>query len=331
MAGRWVPSRETVRAALALACRAPSVHNSQPWLWKVAEHSVHLYLDPSRALPVVDPTGRERVMSCGAALNHLRIALAAEGWQARVHRLPNPDQPDHLASIEFTRLDEVDEHVLTLAAAAADRRTDRRPFLTDPVPQEVLAPLREVAGSEGCRLVLASDDRLRRELEVAIEQANSELRQWPEYRQEFATWAGRHAAAKGVPAHSLPAEHLRGMPERNFALVAEGELEVPILDDGAVLAVLATLGDDQGSWLAAGEALSAVLLCATEQGLATCPLSQIGERAVSRDHVREQVLGGDGFPQLALQIGWPVTHEFPGPLTPRRALSDVIEGLFPEE
>lgn len=331
MAARWGPSRETLRSALALACRAPSVHNSQPWQWKVAEHSAHLYLDRSRALRAVDPAGREGVMSCGAALNHLRIALAAEGWHARVHRLPNPDRPDHLASIEFTKLAEIEEHVVKWAAAAANRRTDRRPFLPGPVPQGLLARLHDLAGAEDCRLVFAFDDRSRRELQVAIEQANSELRQRPEYRRELASWAGRHAAAEGVPARSIPAEHLRGMPERNFALVAEGELEVPILDDGAVLGVLATRGDDRRSWLAAGEALSTVLLSATEQRLATCPLSQIAESTVARDQVREQVLRDDVFPQLVLRIGWPVTHENPGPLTPRRSLSEVVEGLFSRE
>jgi nitroreductase len=245
--------------------------------------------------------------------------------------LPNPAQPDHLASIEFTRLDEIDEHVVTLAAAAAQRRCDRRPFLPDPVPQEVLAPLREVARLEDCTLTFALDDRERRDLELAIEHAGSEQRQRPEYRQELAAWTGRHASVEGVPAHSIPAEHLRGMPERDFALVAEGELPVPILDDGAVLAVLATRGDSFESWLAAGEALSAVLLTATEQGLATCPLSQISEVATARNHVRERVLGGEGFPQLAIRIGWPVTREFPGPLTPRRPVSEVVEQLFPQE
>lgn len=331
MGGTRVPSQETMRAALALACRAPSVHNSQPWRWRMAEHSVHLYRDPSRSLRSVDATGRDVVISCGAALNHLRIALAAEGWRAEVHRLPNPAQPDHLASIEFTRLDEVDEHVLAMAAAAATRRTDRRPFLTDPVPREVLVPLHEVARVEDCRLVFVLDERSRRELDLGIEQANSEQRQRPEYRQELAEWAGRHASAEGVPARSIPAEHLRGMPEREFALVAEGELEMPILDDGAVLAVLATVADDAGSWLSAGEALSAALLSATEQGLATCTLSQIGEVAVAREHVRDEVLEGAGFPQLVLRVGWPVTHEFPGPLTPRRPLSEVVERLFPNE
>ncbi|WP_211840730.1 Acg family FMN-binding oxidoreductase [Saccharopolyspora hirsuta] len=331
MSRRTIPSQATMRTALALACRAPSVHNSQPWKWKLAEHSAHLYLDPSRLLPTIDPTGREMVISCGAALNHARIAFAAEGWLARVHRLPNPAQPEHLASIEFSELAGVDPHVETLAAAASERRSDRRPFLTDPVPQEVLAPLREVARLESCTLTFAVGDRERRELELAIEHAGSVQRRQPEYQQELAAWAGRHASAEGIPARSLPAEHLRGMPERDFALVAEGELPVPVLDDGAVLAVLSTSGDTFDDWLTTGEALSAVLLSATEQRLATCTLSQVGEVAASRNEVREAILGGIGWPQLAVRIGWPVTYEFPGPLTPRRPLSEVVEPLFPRD
>ncbi|SDZ18332.1 hypothetical protein SAMN05216215_105053 [Saccharopolyspora shandongensis] len=78
MTSRTIPSQETMRSVLALACRAPSVHNSQPWRWKLAEYSVRLYLDRSRLLEVIDPTGREMVISCGAVLNHARIAFAAD-------------------------------------------------------------------------------------------------------------------------------------------------------------------------------------------------------------------------------------------------------------
>src|SRR5205823_14103310 len=144
-----VPSQETMYSVLTLACRAPSVHNSQPWHWKLTDHSAHLYVDRSRLLAVLDPTGRESVISCGAALHHARIAFAAVGWHTLVHRLPNPALSDHLASIEFSRLSEVDPTAVTLAAVAADRRTDRRPFLPDPVPAEVLASLREASEAEG--------------------------------------------------------------------------------------------------------------------------------------------------------------------------------------
>jgi nitroreductase len=326
MTGRSEPSEATVRSALALACRAPSVHNSQPWRWKLGEHSVHLFLDRYRLLPVLDPTGRETVISCGAALHHARIALAAEGWRTIVHLLPNPAQLHRLASLEFSRMTDLDTEAVALAGSAMERRTDRRPFLPDPVPRETLTLLAEAAQAEHAVLRFALEDGLRRELMAAIEHAGSAERARPEYRDELAAWSGWHAAAEGVPAQSIPAEQLRETPHRDFD---EGELPVPVLGDGAVLAVLASTGDSFESWLAAGQALSAVLLAATREGLSTCTLSQISEIVETRNQVREHLLANTGVPQLAVRIGWPVAGELPGPATPRRALSDCVEKFRP--
>src|SRR6478736_8085935 len=116
------PDDETMRAALALAVRAPSIHNSQPWLWRVGEHTVHLYADAGRHLPHTDPACRELILSCGVALQHFTVALAALGWQAQVHRLPNRADPDHLASIELIAC-AGSEQDIALAAAIPRRRT----------------------------------------------------------------------------------------------------------------------------------------------------------------------------------------------------------------
>ena len=94
------PDRETIHTALSLATRAPSIHNSQPWRWRVGTQSLHLYADPERHLHNVDPDSRNLLLSCGISLHHAVVALAALGWQAKVHRLPNPAEPDHLAAIE---------------------------------------------------------------------------------------------------------------------------------------------------------------------------------------------------------------------------------------
>jgi len=85
---------------LGLAVRAPSVHNSQPWQWRVGANSVELFADRGRQLHHVDTAGRDLLMSCGAALQHFTVAMSALGWETTVTRFPNPADHDHLASIE---------------------------------------------------------------------------------------------------------------------------------------------------------------------------------------------------------------------------------------
>jgi len=119
------PDTETIRAALSLAIQAPSVHNSQPWSWRVDNQVLHLFADFTRHLRSTDPDMRDLIVSCGAALHHCVVALAALGWHAKVHRFPNPDDPAHLASIDVLPQTpgEVD---IILAAAIKRRRSDRR-------------------------------------------------------------------------------------------------------------------------------------------------------------------------------------------------------------
>src|SRR3982750_4766364 len=91
--------QRTLRAAIELASHAPSVHNSQPWRWVIGPRTVHLYADLRRWLPATDADGRDLVVSCGAVLHHLRVALAASGMHAVVHRIPDPARPDDLAAL----------------------------------------------------------------------------------------------------------------------------------------------------------------------------------------------------------------------------------------
>ena len=88
------PDVETIRSALMLAVRAPSVHNSQPWLWRVGDHSLHLYANRDLHLPQIDPDARDLMLSCGATLHHCQVAFAALGWQSKVRRFPNPADPE---------------------------------------------------------------------------------------------------------------------------------------------------------------------------------------------------------------------------------------------
>jgi nitroreductase len=278
-----IVDRRTVRSALALAVRAPSVHNSQPWRFVLGRTSVHLHTEPARWLPATDPNGRDLHVSCGIVLHHLRVALAAAGIRASVTRLPNPD---HLAAIEL-HAGPPAEADLGLAAAITRRRTDRRRFADWDVPDAFVRELIGRAAEQGAVLRSAAAGHERSLLLAAINDAAAVEDDDPAYRAETVLWSGRVA-------------------------------------DGAVLLVLGTASDDPLSQLRAGEAASAVLLHATDLGLATCPLSQPLEVDSARIRIRDAVLGGTLCPQLLLRVGWaPAGPELPA--TPRLPIDKTVE------
>ena len=121
-------SSEVLAKAVELACRAPSVHNSQPWRWTATDGVLRLFAEPHRIPHATDHSGREGLISCGALLDHLRVAAAAGGWRTEVARFPNPNNLHHLATVEFHRQAFVTDADRTRADAILHRRTDRLPF-----------------------------------------------------------------------------------------------------------------------------------------------------------------------------------------------------------
>ncbi len=316
-----MPDGPNFAAALALAVRAPSVHNSQPWRWHIGDARVELYADRARHLPHIDPTGRDLLLSCGVALQHFTVALSALGWESKVFRFPNPAAPDHLASIEIVG-PKFSEPDIALAAAIPRRRTDRRWFSPWPVPAGDIALMASRAARWGVSLRRVADQA---ELAAVVASAVREHLVDPEYLAELTLWSGRHGTDAGVPARSTPMPDRRGkFPARVFAnpvLQQPGQV-VPGDDAGAVL-VLATATDDAIAQLEAGEATGAALLTATALGLAVCPLTEPLELADTRAAVRSKLLGGTGFPQMLLRVGWAALNADPLPATPRRQLVDV--------
>jgi hypothetical protein len=320
--------RTTARAVIALANRAPSVHNSQPWRWRIGPSSIHLFADPGRTLPATDPEGRDLRLSCGAALHHLRVSALAAGLGTTVHRLPDPAQPDHLAAVEIHSGRPSPED-LALARAIENRHSDRRMFSSWPVPEQMMSRLVEAAAREGALLTVLDRESDRHVVAALIGHAAVEQALTPGLAQETAEWTGRSRGAReGVPAANVPAEPAGTVPVRTFAA---GEQEQSLLgryeSDGTVLALLSTPGDDAVDQLRAGEALSAVLLGATHFGLATDPISQPLEVPATRIQLRSAVLGGTSAPQVLLRLGWAPMSTIPVPRSGRRPLADTIAPL----
>ncbi|BBY46010.1 hypothetical protein MCEL_43050 [Mycolicibacterium celeriflavum] len=189
------PDHDTIRTALSLATRAPSIHNTQPWRWRVGDESLHLYADPDRQLPNADPDSRDLLLSCGIALHHAVVALAALGWHAKVHRFPNPAQPQHLAAIEV-RPRTAGEVDVVLAAAIPRRRTDRRLYNSWCVPEADIA----LMGARAARCgVMLREVAMLPKLQHIVAQAVQQHVSNEDYLRELTTWSGRHASLAGCP------------------------------------------------------------------------------------------------------------------------------------
>lgn len=313
-----------LREVVELACRAPSVHNTQPWSWRAVGTTLELYADPRRRMPAADPQGRNLVISCGAALHHAHVAAGALGWEAKATRLPSGDRSPLLARISFTHATpprDATAHV----QAIRDRRTDRRRFTSWPVPEHQLRGLADAASAWGADAVPVLDPSRRHLAEVLVGRA-LELHATDErLGREQLEWVD-HGEHDGVPGGAVPtarAPETRLRTRYGTGALEETERTVVANDR---LMVLRGAHDTVEAWLRSGEGLSALWLQAAREGLTVVPLSQAVELDETREQLRTEVLQGVGSPHLVLRVGWQAIGRDALPPTPRRPLDDVLVG-----
>jgi nitroreductase len=321
--------RAALRDAVARALRAPSEHNAQPWRWVLGPDHLDLHVDPTRRLRFTDERGHGVLLGCGAALHHLAVALGDQGWHADVRHQPEGPSGRPLARVRIRPATGGPGPWTARHAAAIDRRhTDRRRFSGRSVPTTVLQALDDAARPFGGVLHLAHGGHRAVVADAMREAAEQQPRQ-EGYAAELEQWTHRYAGGHdGIPASA----RLDGPPPAYRDLVLRwfprGTLRQPRGGaddrDASVLAVLTAVDDSPVSVLRAGEALSAVLLEATAQGLGTTPITQVLEVAETRERVRHLVVGAHRPPVCVLRLGWPDPLSAPLVPTPRRPLREVL-------
>jgi hypothetical protein len=314
----------TLRRVLELATLAPSVHNTQPWWWRVRHNVLELHADPDRQLHVADPHGRNMVISCGAALHQAEVAAGALGLQTEVARLPEGAPPGPLARITVhrTRSTATDEDRIRLLE---ERRTDRRRFTSWPVAPTRLENLAGASAPYGVRAVPLYDVSARYRVGLLVSRAQAVQSRDPRVRAELDAWVDgpRTGQPDGEPLDVLPPERSSGDLPTRFpgGILDDGDRD---LGGSDALMVLTTPHDDPGAWLAAGEAMAAVWLAAADSGLSVVPLSQPLEVPETRVALQLDVLETLAVPQLLLRIGWQPISRSTLPRSPRRPLDDVL-------
>jgi nitroreductase len=326
--------REKVQSALVSAAEfaglAPSIHNTQPWRWRVVGKVLELRAERQRQLEVTDPYGHLLLISCGAALHHAVTALAAEGWRSEIRRIPDRDDPELLATVTVTASVPASTEAMRAVQILRIRHTDRRPVSETPPATHAVEAVAAAAAEAGASLHRLRPDEVI-ELAVVADRAQEAELGDPEWQAELAYWSGGlRAGGTGIPDSAIPGEPApTTVPGRDFGrrgtLAMGGDAEVSAGHDGAaVYGILFGQDDSAGGWLRAGEALSAAWVTALEHGLSILPMSAAVEIPATRQSLRH-VLGHVAEPYLALRLGIADPNVKGPDATPRLPVEQILD------
>jgi hypothetical protein len=326
---------------VAMAGRAPSVHNTQPWRFRACGNEIELHADTGRMLRHIDPTGREMLISCGAALYGLRLGMRRMGYLPEMELLPDATNPSLLARLWPAGTAQVTRHESELLAALPHRHTHRGQFSPGDVPARLLAGMLKDAAYERAELIVMERPEQVDILSDLMLAAAADAAGRPEMASELRSWvhpAGM-AGSDGIPACARvrwpggnddrvrvggdevgSGEQVAGLhrrlPQRNFGL--------PGTEAGggyppSVTAVLTTAADTPADWIRAGQALHRILLHAATRWVFASLYSEPLESPARRAELRAR-LNLAGEPQMLLQFGRSNT----APATARRPASQTL-------
>lgn len=315
--------------SMAQAARlAPSIHNTQPWRFVPLEAGLAVHEDPTRALPVVDPTGRLRALSCGAAVTNAALTASVSGLRPVIDRRLSADDPTLIATILATDhgrpAGSVPSEDQRRFDAIPRRRAHRRLHRHEPLTAHEVEVLREAVLGEGARPVIP-DARRRRLLGALLRDAAHHQLSDPGFLEEVGSWI-RHPTEGGAAGDGIPAASLGTVPYPSDSLVHDGwdddELDrLPIEDDleASTVVAIATLDDTRADHVVAGMALQRLWLEATARDLAVTFADQATQWSASRDQAAA-AMGAPGALQVVVRVGHPLVDV---PPTPRRPLDEL--------
>ncbi len=179
-----------VRAAILAA----SPHNTQPWLFKLTDSWIEVYIDTARNVGALDPYLREEHIGIGCALENLMLAAAANGYAASLKLLPGKLEPIPAGAAPklLARIDLAagKREQSELYEAIPNRHTNRSAYKPQvPIPPQFVEDLRHLASDEAdVKIFLFAAEADRTKIVEISSAANTEIYSDPEVQRGSEKW-----------------------------------------------------------------------------------------------------------------------------------------------
>ncbi|MET0234301.1 MAG: nitroreductase family protein [Kibdelosporangium sp.] len=295
----WSPA--DTRVLFQAVAQAPSVHNTQPWVMELHERNVLLYERWDVKLPHHDPTGRDRLLSCGAALTNLELAMRHLGWETDTVLFPDPAHPDQAATVEAVRRRQPTENEQELYDAIALRQSQRFGFDGEPLTTEEIHTVEHalLAHRVGVRRVA---DRTEASVIAGLTEHTAKvLRHDGGYLRELRSLIiDRGHGRAGIPADRIGHGLFGGLIHSGDRVPDHDVLTSRIAKECVL--IVETVDDTKWDHVRAGAAIQRGWLAATALGLAASLITQPLQLPEVRAGLSEQ-LCLPGFPHGLLRVG----------------------------
>lgn len=288
---------DEVELVTRAAERAPSVHNLRPWRLSFLPGRIELRERIEVVLPHHDPDGRDRSISCGAAVANIELFLRRLGMRTSLALLPDVNHPQLVARIHL-----VGHAVATTAergqsAAIARRHSHRAPFSSQQIDAALIRQILQSA-QVGVELYRIDGARELGPLAHLLGYAGSVHRGDVAYQRELAALTGALSLAR--PEHDT-------LPWAGLVRATTRLPDLPTLTERLsreLVALVLTPDDGRIDHVRAGIALQRTWLAAVADGLVASVHTQALQVREVRAGLIEQ-LGLAGYPQLIMRFGYP--------------------------
>ena len=341
---------DTLEGALALvpaAILASNAHNIQPWLFRIEESRIDLFVDRERNDGAADPLRREQYMSLGCALENLILAAQARGYAHQLTLMPEGSDSTYVARLT---LSPGQERPSDLYEAIPHRHTNRYPYDTGrQVPAGTLDDLDALNDQADVKVFWFSSPEERKrigdltiaatEAFIADEEQSSDSNAW--YRHDWDEIQHKRDGitldASGAPfllrvVGKIFPESSREQNDKTWLTVTKDK-QVPTAAAFGIIAVRDAR--DDGQRLRAGRIWQRMHLWATAEKLAMQPLNQINERADREEQLGIEPRFGDALKELLGDPRWQGAFSFrmgypteTAPESPRRSVDEVVVSLW---
>lgn len=305
---------EKLKQLIGYAVLAPSAHNTQPWLFRIVDHSIEIFADRSRALAVIDADDKGLLLSCGTCAGVLAEALEATGFEFKRSFLPDPSSPDLIARFRITEEKKPGDTWIQDLNAIRLRRSVRAGFQHKVLPETSRQYLFNRKPESGVQLILWDDLRIEAEVLALVTEAEKTLSTDKHYQRENTSWINpiRARTHDGIPTDATQLAPFDTVWSPSGTVSESGERMTFL---GAII----TQDDRPMDWIKGGSLLADSLLQASKQGISAALTSHL----LAGDHIKDQfqsITGCDGYVQVLFRYGY--GHR--SPMTPRRPIHEVM-------